>query len=288
MKLVRYGLPGQERPGLLDKQGKVRNLSGYVDDIASDSLGSGVLEKLSDLQHSSLEEVDGSPRLGVPVGKIGKIVCVGLNYRDHAEESGMEIPNEPVIFMKATTSLSGPYDPIEAPPGFKKLDWEVELGIIIGKTARYVSEEKAEESIVGYCVAHDVSERYFQLERDGQWLKGKSCDTFCPLGPWLVTKDEVDDPHSLAIWTEINGKRYQNSNTSQFIFRIPMLISYISQFMTLLPGDIVLTGTPPGVGMGQSPNVWLKPGDEVRMGIDGLGEQRQEVKIANSKPSQTY
>lgn len=277
LKLLRYGLPDKELPGLLDQHGRIRDLSDHVDDITSKSLSAGLLARLAALEPDSLKEVNGSPRLGVPVGNIGKIICVGLNYRDHAEESGMEIPDEPVLFAKATTAINGPNDPVILPRGWSKADWEVELGIVISKTARYVDESDASDYVAGYCVANDLSERSFQLEQSGQWIKGKSCDTFAPLGPWLVTKDEVPDPGNLAIWLEVNGHRYQDGNTSTMIFKVPEIISYISRFMTLMPGDVIITGTPPGVGMGQRPPVYLKPGDQVRLGIDHLGCQLQQV-----------
>ncbi len=279
MKLVRFGNAGAERPGLIDPAGSLRDLSGTVPDITGANLASTTLARLAALDHSRLPLVDGA-RLGPPVGAVGKFIAIGLNYRDHAEEAGMPIPQEPVIFMKATSCIVGPNDSIEIPRGSTKTDWEVELGIVIGEPARYVSEAKALESIAGYVVVNDVSERAFQIERGGQWDKGKGCDTFGPIGPWLVTRDEIPDPQSLEMWLDVNGQRMQRGNTRTMIFSCTQIVSYVSQFMALLPGDIITTGTPPGVGMGRKPQVFLKPADVVTLGITGLGEQRQEVRAA--------
>lgn len=276
MKLLRYGQPGAEHPGLLDAQGVLRDLSMLLPDLGPAQLNPRTLAALAAIDASRLPAVQGTPRLGSPVGGVGKIVCVGLNYADHAVEAGMQAPAEPVLFMKAVTSLSGPNDEVRIPPGSQKTDWEVELGLVIGTRASHVSEAAALQHVAGYVLANDVSERAWQIERGGQWVKGKSYDTFAPIGPWLVTPDEVADPHALDLWLEVNGQRVQNGNTRNFIFRLPQVISYISQFMTLEPGDVVLTGTPAGVGLGHKPAPWfLKPGDVVRLGATGLGEQRQ-------------
>lgn len=276
MKLVRYGPIGAERPGLVDAAGQLRDLSAHVRDIDPDTL-STKLDRLKQLDADQLPIVEGSKRLGPPVAGVGKIVCIGLNYVDHAAEAKMKVPSEPLIFMKATTAISGPNDPVMLPKGAAKADWEVELALIIGKQARYVDESAAKDCIAGYCILNDVSERGFQLEHEGQWVKGKSCDSFAPMGPWLVTADEVADPHALDIWLEVNAHRYQQSNTRSTIFTIPYLVSYVSQFMTLMPGDVISTGTPPGVGIGQQPPVFLKSGDVMRLGITALGEQCQRV-----------
>ncbi|MDP4074169.1 fumarylacetoacetate hydrolase family protein [Acidovorax sp. A1169] len=276
MKLLRYGQPGAERPGLLDAQGVLRDLSMLLTDLGPAQLNPRTLAALAAVDATRLPAVEGAPRLGCPVGGVGKIVCVGLNYADHAAEAGMQAPAEPVLFMKAVTSLSGPNDEVRIPPGSLKTDWEVELGMVIGTRASHVDEAAALQHVAGYVLANDVSERSYQIERGGQWVKGKSYDTFAPIGPWLVTPDEVADPHALDLWLEVNGQRVQNGNTRNFIFGLPQVIAYISQFMTLEPGDIVLTGTPAGVGLGQKPAPWfLKPGDVVRLGATGLGEQRQ-------------
>ncbi len=277
MKLVRYGAKGQEKPGIVDGQGRIRSLEGHVDDIAGEALSGSSLKALSGLGLDSLPLVEGSPRLGACVGKVGKVICIGLNYSDHAAESGMQVPPEPVIFMKATSAICGPNDDVEIPRKAEKTDWEVELGIVIGETAKYVSEAAALNHIAGYCIVNDVSERHFQAERSGQWTKGKSHDTFGPTGPWLVTKDEIPEPNDLAMWLEVDGHRYQNGSTRTMVYKVPFLVSYLSQFMSLQPGDIISTGTPPGVGLGQKPPVYLKPGQEMRLGIDGLGEQRQRT-----------
>ncbi|MBS7546324.1 fumarylacetoacetate hydrolase family protein [Ancylobacter oerskovii] len=275
MKLVRYGEPGAERPAILDAQGVLRDLSGIVPDIGGATLLPEGLAKIAALDLSSLPAVEGNPRIGACVGQVGKFICVGLNYTDHAAESGMAIPDEPVLFMKTTSCIVGPNDDVEIPRGSEKTDWEVELGIVIGKTAKYVSKEDAYDHIAGYCVINDVSERHFQLERGGQWDKGKGCDTFGPIGPWLVTTDEITDPHVLDMWLEVDGKRYQNGSTRTMIFDVPTIVSYCSQFMSLQPGDIISTGTPPGVGLGQKPPVYLKAGQTMRLAISGLGEQQQ-------------
>lgn len=276
MKLVRYGPAGEERPGLLDAGNVLRDLSGHIADIDANTL-SYRIETLKALDAETLPKVEGEPRIGAPVAGVGKIICVGLNYADHAAESNMALPKEPVLFMKATTAISGPYDPVIKPHDATKLDWEVELAVVIGKTARSVPEGDALDHVAGYCILNDVSERAFQLEHEGQWVKGKSCDTFAPMGPWLVTTDEVGDPGALDIWLEVNGHRYQNSNTRHLIFNIPFLIAYISRFMTLAPGDVISTGTPPGVGLGLKPPLYLSAGDTMRLGVAGLGEQRQTV-----------
>jgi ureidoglycolate lyase len=280
MKLVRHGPRGQEKPGMLDRDGKVRDLSGIVDDIAGETVSPMGLEKLRAIDPSKLPGV--SPqRLGACVGKVGKFICVGLNYADHARESGQEPPKEPVLFMKATSAICGPYDDVIIPRNSKKTDWEVELGVVIGKEGRYVDRQRALDHVAGYCVVNDVSEREFQIERGGQWVKGKSADTFGPIGPWLVTRDEVADPQALSMWLEVDGHRYQNGTTATMIFGVAEIVSYISQFMSLQPGDIISTGTPPGVGLGQKPQpVYLKPGQTMRLGIEGLGEQRQRVAAA--------
>lgn len=276
MKLVRYGPAGEERPGLLDAGNVLRDLSGHIADIDANTL-SYRIETLKALDAETLPKVEGEPRIGAPVAGVGKIICVGLNYADHAAESNMALPKEPVLFMKATTAISGPYDPVIKPHDATKLDWEVELAVVIGKTARSVPEGDALDHVAGYCILNDVSERAFQLEHEGQWVKGKSCDTFAPMGPWLVTADEVGDPGALDIWLEVNGHRYQDSNTRHLIFSVPFLIAYISRFMTLEPGDVISTGTPPGVGLGLKPPVYLTAGDTMRLGVAGLDEQRQTV-----------
>ncbi|AEK61929.1 fumarylacetoacetate hydrolase family protein [Collimonas fungivorans] len=279
MKLLRYGQKGQEKPGVLDAQGRVRDLSGVVTDIAGRFLTPQELDKLRALDLDSLPLVAGTPqqelRLGPCVGAVGKFICIGLNYSDHAAESGMEVPSEPVVFNKWTSAICGPDDDVEIPRGSLKTDWEVELGVVIGLGGRYISEADALKHVAGYCVINDVSERQYQLELGGTWDKGKGCDTFGPLGPWLVTADEVADPHALGLWLEVDGHRYQNGNTSTMVFRVPALVSYLSRFMSLQPGDVISTGTPPGVGLGQKPPVYLRAGQVMRLGIDGLGEQRQ-------------
>jgi 2-keto-4-pentenoate hydratase/2-oxohepta-3-ene-1,7-dioic acid hydratase in catechol pathway len=277
MKLVRYGTDGREKPGLIDSEGRLRDLSVAIETIDQLTLSPQGLNSLRSIATDSLPRVKGSPRLGVPFTGISKIVGVGLNYRDHAREAGMPIPSEPILFMKATTCISGPCDPILLPPGSTKTDWEVELAIVIGTVARHVAVEQALDHVAGYCVANDVSEREYQLERGTQWDKGKGCDTFGPLGPWLVTADEVTDPQDLHLWLELNGQRVQNGSTANMVFGCAELVSYISRFMTLLPGDVIVTGTPPGVGLGMKPQRFLKAGDTLRLGIDGLGVQEQVV-----------
>jgi len=275
LKLLRYGKPGKERPGMLDSDGKIRDLSGHVSDIAGAVLAPATLKKLGKIDPKTLPAVRGTPRLGPCVAGTGKFICIGLNYADHAAESNLPVPSEPIIFMKATSAIVGPNDDVLIPRGSKKTDWEVELGIVIGKAAKYVTEDKALDHVAGYCVINDVSERAFQAERQGQWTKGKSCDTFGPTGPWLVTRDEVADPQDLKMWLTVNGKKMQNGSTKTMVYGVAHLVSYLSQFMSLLPGDIISTGTPPGVGMGMKPPKFLKNGDVVELGIDGLGTQKQ-------------
>jgi 2,4-diketo-3-deoxy-L-fuconate hydrolase len=277
MKLVRYGKPGKEKPGLIDAEGKLRDLSGVVHDIAPDQLNDVALAKLRKLKTASLPLVRGKPRMGCPVNGIGKFIAIGLNYRDHAIEAGMPIPKEPIVFTKAISCIQGPDDNVMLPKGSVKGDWEVELAVIIGKQARHVSQKAALDHVAGYCVSNDVSEREFQLERGGQWDKGKGCDTFGPLGPWLVTRDEIEKPQGLAMWLDVNGTRMQTGNTKTMIFNVAKIVSHLSQYMTLMPGDVIVTGTPPGVGMGMKPQVFLKKGDVITLGIEGLGEQRQLV-----------
>ena len=277
MKLLRFGPPGQERPGLLDQTGTIRDLSAHVPDLAGDALLPESLTRLRGIDPASLPRVDGSPRLGPCVSGVGKFICVGLNYSDHAAESGMTVPAEPIIFMKATSSLSGPNDDIVIPRGSEKTDWEVELGVVIGRRAKYVTEQDAMAHVAGYCVVNDLSERAFQLEGTGQWVKGKSADTFGPIGPWLVTPDEVPHWDELDMWLEVDGHRYQSGSTTTMVFGVPFLVSYLSRFMSLHPGDVISTGTPPGVGLGQKPPVYLRPGNVVRLGVAGLGEQTQRV-----------
>lgn len=277
MKLLRYGPAGKERPAILDSHGKIRDLSAQVSDIGGDALQPASLDKLRHLDINSLPLVDGNPRLGACIGSVGKFICIGLNYADHAAETGADIPKEPVIFSKWTSSIVGPNDDVEIPRDSVKTDWEVELGVVIGKGGRYISEADALSHVAGYCVINDVSEREFQIERGGTWDKGKGCDTFGPIGPWLVTADEIPDPHQLNLWLEVDGKRYQNGNTRTMIFKVPEIVSYLSRFMSLQPGDIISTGTPPGVGLGQKPPVYLKAGQVMHLGIEGLGEQRQKT-----------
>lgn len=277
MKLLRYGPKGAEKPGLLDGNGSIRDLSGVVADVSGATLSDGLIATLNDLDVNTLPVVEGNPRLGPCVGGVGKFICIGLNYADHAAESGMELPQEPVIFFKATSAICGPDDDVEMPRNSVKTDWEVELGVVIGKEAKYISEEDALDHVAGYCVINDVSERDFQLHRSGQWVKGKSADTFGPTGPWLVTRDEVADPQDLSMWLEVNGHRYQDGSTRTMHFGVATVIAHLSQFMSLQPGDIISTGTPPGVGMGQKPAVYLKLGDKIELGIEGLGQQSQTV-----------
>ena len=277
MKLLRYGPVGQEKPGLLDRDGRIRDLSGAVRDIDGEALAPASLEGLHRLDPASLPLVSGTPRLGPCVASVPKIVAIGLNYRLHAQEAGAAIPTEPIFFMKATSSICGPNDEVIIPKNSQKTDYEVELGIVIGSLARHVAKADARKHVAGYCVVNDVSEREFQIERGGQWTKGKSADTFCPVGPWLVTTDEIPDPGNLALWTEVNGERRQSSNSADLIFGVDEIVSYVSQFMTLLPGDVIPTGTPSGVGMGFKPPKFLKPGDRMRLSVEGLGEQNQRL-----------
>lgn len=280
MKLLRYGPVGQEKPGLMDDAGNIRDLSGKVDDISGGTLSDESLQAIRALNVNELPVVEGTPRIGACVGQVGKFICIGLNYADHAAESGMALPEEPVIFFKATSAIIGPDDTVEIPRNSEKTDWEVELGVVIGKEAKYVSEEDALDHVAGYCVVNDLSERDFQLHRSGQWVKGKSADTFGPIGPWLVTRDEVTDPQNLAMYLEVNGHRYQDGSTKTMHFGVATVISHLSQFMSLQPGDVISTGTPPGVGLGQTPEVYLKPGDVMELGIEGLGVQRQKVEAS--------
>jgi ureidoglycolate lyase len=276
MKLLRYGQIGSEKPGLLDENGVIRDLSEHVNDISAETLLPENIEKLKIIDYKTLPEVSGEVRLGPCVGQIGNFICIGLNYSDHAKESGMEVPSEPVIFSKITSSICGPNDDVIIPRNAVKTDWEVELGVVIGKTAKYVDEASALEHIAGYCVINDLSEREFQLERSGQWIKGKSCDTFGPIGPWLVTPDEVGDPQNLDLWLDVDGKRYQDGSTRTMIFGVAYLIHYLSQYFTLQPGDVISTGTPPGVGLGQKPNpIYLHSGQKMHLGIEKLGVQNQ-------------
>lgn len=276
MKLLRFGNPGSERPGVLDNDGRLRDLSQYISDLRGDSLLPESLARLRQLDLYSLPLVEGNPRIGACVGGIGKFICIGLNYADHAAETGADIPQEPVVFSKWTSAVVGPNDNVIIPRGSQKTDWEVELGVVIGKGGRYIDERDAMQHVAGYCVINDVSEREYQIERGGTWDKGKGCDTFGPTGPWLVTADEIPDPNALNLWLEVDGKRYQDGNTRTMIFKVPYIISYLSRFMSLQPGDVISTGTPPGVGMGQKPQpVYLRAGQTIRLGIEGLGEQQQ-------------
>ena len=277
MKLVRYGAVGAEKPGLIDPAGQLRDLSGEIADLAGEAFAPASLARLAALDGSQLPLVNEQPRLGCPVGGAPKFIAIGLNYADHAAESKMAVPSEPVVFMKANSSLCGAFDPVEKPRGSAKLDWEVELAVIIGQRAKYVSEREAPDCIAGYAICNDISERAFQLERLGQWTKGKSHDTFGPLGPWLVTKDEIADVQRLGLWLNVNGQRRQTGSTATMIFSVPKIIAYVSELMTLLPGDIITTGTPPGVGMGMTPPCYLDVGDVITLGIDGLGTQRQQI-----------
>ncbi|WLG92463.1 fumarylacetoacetate hydrolase family protein [Pseudomonas cucumis] len=277
MKLCRFGPPGKERPGLVDTDGRIRDLSAHVTDIDASVLAPAALAELSKLDVAGLPVVEEGVRYGVPVAQVRKFIAIGLNYRDHAEEAGMAIPTEPIIFHKAISCLSGPDDDIVQPPHSTKLDWEIELGVVIGSEAQYVSEANALDYVAGYCVVNDVSERAFQMQ-SSQWDKGKGCDTFGPIGPWLVTRDEVADPHNLDMWLDVNGERRQIGNSKTMIFSVAQIVSYCSRYMALQPGDVICTGTPPGVGMGMKPEPqWLHPGDQIHLWIDGLGEQRQKV-----------
>jgi len=277
MKLLRFGEAGRERPGLIDGEGHIRDLSGHVADIDGASLGPAVLKRLAQVKVGGLPVVAGTPRIGACVAAPGKIICIGLNYTDHAAEAKMALPPEPIVFMKATSALSGPDDAIELPLDSTKGDWEAELGVVIGTTAKYINEESALEHVAGYCIVNDVSERALQLEHQGQWTKGKSHDSFAPVGPWLVTRDEVPDPQRLEVSLEVNGHRYQHGTTANMVFPVRRIVAYLSRFMTLRPGDIIATGTPAGVGMGQKPPQFLKPGDRIRVAISGLGVQQQRV-----------
>lgn len=281
MKLLRYGTPGQEKPGLLDKTGQIRDLSAAIPDISGDTITPQSLQRIRSLDPAKLPTVSGSPRLGPCVSRVGKFLCIGLNYSDHAAEAGMKPPAEPVVFMKATSAITGPNDNVVIPRTSVKSDWEVELGVIIGSQTKYVSESEALNHVAGYCVVNDLSERTFQLEGTGQWVKGKSADTFGPIGPWLVTRDEVPDPQNLQMWLKINGHPFQNGNTKTMIFSVAHIVAYLSRFMSLQPGDIISTGTPPGVGMGQKPPKYLQSGDKIELGVQGLGEQAQSV-VADS------
>jgi len=277
MKLLRYGPRNSEKPGLLDPNGKIRDLSAVIPDLSGDFLLPESLDKLARLNALALPVVEGRPRLGPCVADVGKFICIGLNYSDHAAESGMEVPREPVVFMKATSAICGPNDDVVIPRGSQKTDWEVELGVVIGKPARYVEVADALQHVAGYCVVNDLSERAFQLEGTGQWVKGKSADTFGPIGPWLVTREEVPDPQDLHLWLEVDGRRFQDGTTRKMVFTVPVLVSYLSRFMSLHPGDIISTGTPPGVGLGQKPPVYLRSGNQMRLGVTSLGEQQQRV-----------
>ncbi len=277
MKLLRYGPPGQEKPGMIDAQGKIRDLSQVCHDIAGATITPEGLARLSKIDPASLPLVEGNPRIGACVGGIGKFMCIGLNYSDHAAETGATVPPEPVLFMKATSAVVGPNDAVIIPRKSVKTDWEVELGVVIGKPGKYIAEKDAFDHVAGYCVINDVSEREFQIERAGQWDKGKGCDTFGPTGPWLVTKDEVPDPQNLSMWLEVDGKRYQDGSTKTMVYGVRHLISYLSQFFTLHTGDVISTGTPPGVGLGQKPPVFLKAGQTMKLGIQGLGTQTQRT-----------
>lgn len=275
MKLLRWGPAGSEQPGLMDHRGYIRDLSAHVRDIGGEGLSPASLNKLAKLDTDSLPVVGNHVRIGPCVGGVGKFICIGLNYSDHAAETGAKVPSEPVMFIKATSAICGPNDNVEIPRTSQKTDWEVELGVIIGTKAKYISEKDAMNHIAGYCVVNDVSERAFQTERQGQWTKGKSADTFGPLGPWLVTKDEIADPQNLGLWLDVNGQRRQTGSTATMVYKIAFLVHYVSQFMSLHPGDIISTGTPPGVGMGMKPPTFLKPGDVMSLGVEGLGQQRQ-------------
>jgi 2,4-diketo-3-deoxy-L-fuconate hydrolase len=277
MKLLRYGVPGQEKPGILDPAGNIRSLEGVIDDVAGASLAATSLDRVWSIDPLSLPLVDPATRIGPCVGRVGKLMGIGLNYAEHAAETGAAIPKEPVLFMKATSSIVGPFDEIVLPRGSQHTDWEVELGVVIGERAKYVTETEALDYVAGYCTSHDVSERSFQKDRGGLWDKGKGCDTFGPLGPWLVTKDEVPDPQNLRLWLEVNDERMQDGNTSTMIFPVRQLVSYLSQFFTPHPGDVITTGTPSGVGMSRNPPVFLRPGHSVRLSVEGIGEQFQRV-----------
>jgi len=277
MKLLRYGPKGAEKPGLLDANNQLRDLSSIIPDLTGDTVDSGTMARLSALDTDTLPPVEGTPRIGPCIGNVGKFVCIGLNYSDHAKETGSSIPSEPIVFMKATSSINGPDDDIELMRGSVKTDWEVELGFVIGRETKYVTEAQALDHVAGYCIVTDVSEREWQLERQGNWSKGKSGDTYGPIGPWLVTPDEIGDPQSLGLWLDVNGTRYQDGNTNTMIFPVSKIISYLSECMSLQPGDVIATGTPPGVGMGMKPQVFLRAGDTMRVGVEGLGVQAQRI-----------
>ena len=283
MKLLRIGAKGAEKPAIVHSDGTIRDLSSVVDDIAGDTLTDEGLATIAAADPAALPVLDAESRIGPCVGHVGKFICIGLNYADHAAESGMAVPDEPIIFFKATSAITGPNDPVIIPKGSEKTDWEVELGIVIGKAARYIGEDAAMDHVAGYCLVNDVSERAFQIERAGQWVKGKSADSFGPIGPWLVTRDEIADPQNLSMWLEVDGHRYQDGSTRTMVFGVAHLVSYLSQFMSLQPGDIISTGTPPGVGMGQKPPVYLKAGQTIRLGIEGLGEQTQTTVAWDAK-----
>jgi 2-keto-4-pentenoate hydratase/2-oxohepta-3-ene-1,7-dioic acid hydratase in catechol pathway len=281
MKLLRYGQPGKEIPGILDNAGQIRELSSVVHDLSGDALSDESLKRIAAVDPSSLPLVTGTPRIGPCVSRVGKFICIGLNYSDHAAESGMKVPTEPVVFMKATSAVTGPNDNVIIPRNSVKTDWEVELGVVIGTEAKYVSEADALNHVAGYCVVNDLSERTFQLEGTGQWVKGKSADSFGPIGPWLVTRDEVPDPQNLSMWLKVNGHQFQNGTTKTMVFGVAFVISFLTRFMSLQPGDIISTGTPPGVGMGQKPPKYLQPGDKIQLSVQGLGEQNQTVIAAS-------
>jgi ureidoglycolate lyase len=283
MKLLRVGAKGAEKPAIIHSDGTIRDLSSVVGDIAGDTLTDEGLATIAAADPAALPVLDADSRIGPCVGHVGKFICIGLNYADHAAESGMAVPDEPIIFFKATSAITGPNDPVIIPKGSEKTDWEVELGIVIGKEARYIGEDAAMDHVAGYCLVNDVSERAFQIERAGQWVKGKSADSFGPIGPWLVTRDDIADPQNLAMWLEVDGHRYQDGSTRTMVFGVAHLVSYLSQFMSLQPGDIISTGTPPGVGMGQTPPVYLKAGQTIRLGIEGLGEQTQTTVAWDAK-----
>lgn len=277
MKLLRFGEKGSEKPGILDEQGVIRDLSAHISELSDENLSDSVMATIRALDLTLLPVVDASVRIGACVANVGKFICIGLNYSDHAAESGMDVPPEPVIFFKATSAIMGPDDNVEIPRKSQATDWEVELGVVIGKEAKYIDQADALDYVAGYCVVNDLSEREFQLERAGQWVKGKSCDTFGPIGPWLVTRDEIPEPQGLGMYLEVNGHRYQDGNTSTMVYGVAHVVAYLSQFMSLQPGDVISTGTPPGVGMGQNPSTYLKSGDKIELGITGLGVQRQNV-----------
>lgn len=277
MKLLRYGPKGAEKPGLLDGNNQIRDLSSIIPDLTGDTVDPGTMARLSALDTDTLPPVEGTPRIGPCIGNVGKLVCIGLNYSDHAKETGSPIPSEPIVFMKATSSINGPDDDIELIRGSVKTDWEVELGFVIGRETKYVTEAQALDHVAGYCIVTDVSEREWQIERQGNWSKGKSGDTYGPIGPWLVTPDEVGDPQSLGLWLDVNGTRHQDGNTNTMIFPVSKIISYLSECMSLQPGDVIATGTPPGVGMGMKPQVFLRAGDAMRVGVEGLGIQTQRI-----------